>query len=123
MDRQQEAAMVPRIVEYKGKRVLTTAQLAECYGTSRNTITKNFQRNKGKYKEGVHYLYLEGDEKRAFLNRCQIVTGSQNAKGYISGAKGACFSMRNPLTRIRHGKCMSAWLTITFRGGSRRRHR
>lgn len=42
MDRQQEAAMVPRIVEYKGKRVLTTAQLAECYGTSRNTITKNF---------------------------------------------------------------------------------
>ena len=89
MDRQQEAAMVPRIVEYKGKRVLTTAQLAECYGTSRNTITKNFQRNKGKYKEGVHYLYLEGDEKRAFLNRCQIVTGSQNAKRlYIWSERG-----------------------------------
>lgn len=89
MDRQQEAAMVPRIVEYKGKRVLTTAQLAECYGTSKRIISNNFTRNRGKYTDGVHYLCLEGGEKREFLNRHKIDDGSQNAKRlYIWSERG-----------------------------------
>ena len=44
------------ITEYDNVRVLTTQQLAESYGTSTETITKNFNRNKERYVEGKHYI-------------------------------------------------------------------
>lgn len=81
--------VVPQITEYLGKRVLTTAQMAECYGVKRNTIVKNFERNRDKYVDGVHFLCLEGEEKREFLNRRQNVTGSKNAgKIYLWSERG-----------------------------------
>ena len=57
---------IPQITEYKGKRVLTTLQLAECYGTDSKAISYNFNHNREKYKDGVHYLCLSGEALRAF---------------------------------------------------------
>lgn len=54
------------VIEQQGVRVLTTAQLAECYGTDTNTITQNFKRNKDRYEEGKHYICLKGEDLRAF---------------------------------------------------------
>ena len=54
------------VIERQGVRVLTTASLAECYGTDTNTITQNFKRNKDRYEEGKHYICLKGEDLRAF---------------------------------------------------------
>lgn len=53
-------------VEQNGERVLTTAQLAQCYGTDTNTIKVNFNRNKNRYKEGRHYICLKGEDLQEF---------------------------------------------------------
>lgn len=54
------------ITEYNDIRVLTTQQLAECYGTDSKTISYNFNHNKDRYIEGKHYVCLTGDNLRAF---------------------------------------------------------
>lgn len=56
-------------IEQCGQRVLTTAQLAEAYGTITKTITDNFSNNKERYIEGKHYYCLKGDELKAFKNQ------------------------------------------------------
>ena len=43
-------------VEYNRIIVLTTQQISEAYGTSTDTITRNFNRNKDRYTEGKHYI-------------------------------------------------------------------
>ena len=55
-----------KVIEQQGVRVLTTASLAESYGTDTNTITQNFKRNKDRYEEGKHYICLKGEDLRAF---------------------------------------------------------
>lgn len=55
-----------QVIEQQGVRVLTTAQLAECYGTDSKVISYNFNHNKDRYEEGKHYICLTGDELRAF---------------------------------------------------------
>lgn len=55
-----------QVVENNGKRILLTAQLAELYGTTTDTITKNFNRNVDRYQEGKHYYCLQGDDLRTF---------------------------------------------------------
>ena len=55
-----------RITEYNDIRVLTTQQIAEAYGTDNKTISYNFNHNKERYKEGKHFILLEGEELRAF---------------------------------------------------------
>lgn len=77
------------ITEYNDIRVLTTQQLAECYGTTTDTITKNFNRNRDRYVEGKHYIALEGDSKNEFLNQGQFDRGLKNAKTlYLWTEKG-----------------------------------
>lgn len=56
-------------IEQCGQRVLTTAQLADAYGTTTKTITDNFSNNKERYIEGKHYYCLKGDELKAFKNQ------------------------------------------------------
>ena len=51
-----------KAMEYKGQKVITTAMLAEAYGTSTSYISNNFSRNKSKFVEGKHYFYLDGEE-------------------------------------------------------------
>ena len=56
------------VVEYKNLPVLTTAQLAEFYGTDQNNVQVNFNRNADRFVEGKHYFKLEGDDLKAFKN-------------------------------------------------------
>ena len=54
------------IIEHKGERVLTTKQLSESYGTEAGNIQRNVNRNQDRFKEGVHYFKLEGEELSKF---------------------------------------------------------
>lgn len=78
-----------QVIEQQGMRVLTTAQLAECYETTERRISENFNANKERYEEGKHYIVLEGEEKRDFLNRTEIPYGSRAAKFYLWTERGA----------------------------------
>lgn len=53
-------------IEWGGQVVITTAQLAEAYGTSTDNIKKNFSRNADRFKEGKHYIVLTGEDLRVF---------------------------------------------------------
>lgn len=53
-------------IEWEGQRVITTAQLADVYETEVNNVQMNYANNKGRFEEGVHYFYLEGDKLREF---------------------------------------------------------
>ncbi|UQX56159.1 ORF6C domain-containing protein [Cytobacillus pseudoceanisediminis] len=55
-----------------GKRVLTTIQLAEVFGTEAKIINRNFQRNADRYVQGKHYFALSGEELREFKGSRQI---------------------------------------------------
>lgn len=59
-------------IEQNGQRVLTTAQLAEAYGTDSKIILRNFTRNKDHYMAGKHFYHLTGDELKAFKTSRQI---------------------------------------------------
>ena len=79
-----------QITEYKDIRVLTTQQIAEAYGTDNRVISNNFNRNKERYKEGKHYICLDGEDKRDFIDHHQIDDGSKKAnKLYLWTEKGA----------------------------------
>lgn len=79
-----------QITEYKNIRVLTTQQIAEAYGSDTRVISNNFNRNKERYIEGKHYICLEDDEKREFVDHHQIDDGSKKAsKLYLWTEKGA----------------------------------
>lgn len=60
------------VIERQGLRVLTTAQLAECYDTDSKIISQNFKRNADRYEEGKHYICLKGEDLRAFRANPQI---------------------------------------------------
>ena len=47
------------VIERENQRVMTTAVLAEEYGTTNDVISKNFNRNKERYIEGKHYYCLD----------------------------------------------------------------
>lgn len=53
-------------IEWDGQVVITTAQLAEVYGTTTKNVSNNFTRNKDKFIEGKHYFILQGDDLRKF---------------------------------------------------------
>jgi hypothetical protein len=53
-------------IEYRNQRILTTAQLAEAYGTDEKRISENFNRNEGRYTEGKHFYSLSGESLKAF---------------------------------------------------------
>lgn len=55
-------------VEWNGERVITTAQLADVYGTSVDNVRVNFNNNKARFIEGKHYYLLKGEELRTFKN-------------------------------------------------------
>lgn len=79
-----------KITEYKNIRVLTTQQIAEAYGADAKVLSNNFNRNKDRYVEGKHFICLEGEDKRQFINHHQIDDGSKNAnKFYLWTEKGA----------------------------------
>ncbi len=76
------------VTEYNNVRVLTTQQLADSYGTSTDTITKNFNRNKDRYVEGKHYICLEGEELKQFKTNGHIDLSLKINKLYLWTEKG-----------------------------------
>ncbi|WP_404427277.1 ORF6N domain-containing protein [Ureibacillus chungkukjangi] len=60
-----------QVIEHKNLRVLTTAQLAASLDTNGKVITRNFQRNKNRYQQGIHYFALTGEELRKFKTERQ----------------------------------------------------
>lgn len=78
-----------QIVEYGDVRVLTTQQLADAYETITDTVTKNFNRNKDRYVEGVHYICLKGDDLKEFRANGQIDLSPNIHTIYLWTEKGA----------------------------------
>jgi len=77
-------------IEVGGQLILTTKTLAEGYGTTPDSISYNFNRNREHYAEGKHFYCLEGQAKHEFVNRHEIHDGSKNAKTlYLWTEKGA----------------------------------
>lgn len=77
------------IVEKNNQRVLTTAQLAESYGTDNERINRNFNRNIKRYKPTKHFFLLEGDDLRGFRANGQIDLSPNINKLYLWTEKGA----------------------------------
>lgn len=60
------------VVESRGQRVLTSAQIADCYDTTVDCIKQNFHANRDRFVEGKHYIVLTGVELKAFKNEVRI---------------------------------------------------
>lgn len=54
------------VIEWKGQRVVTTAQLAEVYGASEKQVRQNYVNNLERFKEGEHLFLLKGPELKEF---------------------------------------------------------
>lgn len=67
MGKIKDIAKQPLVV-WNGQTVITTAQLAEVYGTAADNISDNFNRNKERFIVGKHYILLEGKALKEFKN-------------------------------------------------------
>lgn len=78
------------VVERENQRVMTTAVLAEEYGTDIKTISNNFNNNKERYTEGKHYYCLEGEDLRKFKSESENLGIAPNLNRlYLWTEKGA----------------------------------
>lgn len=81
---------LPETVEVKGMKVLTTRQIAEAYGVSKDKIIYNFNYNKDRYVLGKHYIEVFGEELRRLKRICEIQSSFKYAKTlYLWTEKGA----------------------------------
>lgn len=80
----------PQMIERNGMRVLTTAHLAESYGTDEKRISENFSRNQTRYKENKHFILLQGETLKQFKSKYSNCGVAQNVnKLYLWTEKGA----------------------------------
>lgn len=76
-------------IEYHGQLVLTTAQLAEFYGTSINNLQANFRNNAERFIEGKHYFKIEGDDLNILrLKNFQLQIPPQTRTLYLWTKRG-----------------------------------
>ncbi len=82
---------LPKIIEVKGIRVLTTRQLAEAYETKELQIWQNFKNNRSRFTEGKHYISLSGDELKVVKNHLEKieVVKKRTSHLYLWTEKGA----------------------------------
>ena len=81
---------LPETVEVKGMKVLTTRQIAEAYGVSKDKIIYNFNYNKDRYVLGKHYIEVFGEELRRLKRTCEFQSSFKYAKTlYLWTEKGA----------------------------------
>lgn len=84
-------------IEYQGQLVLTTAQLAQFYETTHETIWQNFRRNQDRFVEEKHMFTLHGLELRNFrvemeklyLTDCQVQISPMARTFYLWTRRGA----------------------------------
>lgn len=55
------------IVSFKSVPVVTTAMLADFYGTDTDNIKQNYSRNKERFVEGKHFFKIIGEELKKFV--------------------------------------------------------
>ena len=55
-------------LEFNNQRIITTKVLAEQFGASEKNINDNFSNNKQRFKEGKHFIKLEGQALKEFKN-------------------------------------------------------
>ncbi len=79
------------VIEWKGQRVITTAQLAEVYGASETQVKQNYGNNAIHFKDGEHYFLLKGAELKEFKNRVEnfSLVGKNANQIYLWTRKGA----------------------------------
>jgi len=79
------------VIELRGKRVLTTAQLAEKYEADKDRISANFKENENRFKEGKHFILLRGEDLKSFKNepRNSGLVGKNASALYLWTEKGA----------------------------------
>lgn len=83
---------VPRLIERAGERVLTTAQLADAYGTTPDEISVNFHRNKARFIDGKHFHIADGDALRSLkrdLANCNLAIPKNVNRYYLWTERGA----------------------------------
>lgn len=82
---------LPKVIEARGIRVLTTKQLANEYGAREIQISQNFTNNRSRFIEGKHYVSLSGDELRAFKKHFENfeLVNSRTSHLYLWTEKGA----------------------------------
>lgn len=82
---------LPKVIEARGIRVLTTKQLANEYGAREIQISQNFTNNRGRFVEGKHYVSLSGDELREFKKHFENfeLVNSRTSHLYLWTEKGA----------------------------------
>lgn len=81
---------LPEVIEVRGIRVLTTRQIADAYGTTKDKIIYNFNYNKGRYVLGKHYIEVAGEELRKLKRTCENQMSFKYAKSlYLWTEKGA----------------------------------
>lgn len=81
---------LPKVLEVKGIRVLTTKQLSEMYEADVKVIQYNFRYNKNKYILGKHYIEVYGEELRRLKTRSEFHSSLKYAKSlYLWTEKGA----------------------------------
>lgn len=79
-----------QVIEVKGKRVLTTKQIAELYGADVGTVQYNFRYNKKKYQLGKHYIEVSGEELKEMKRTSEIHSSLKQVKHlYLWTEKGA----------------------------------
>lgn len=77
-------------LEVHGKRVLTTRQLANMYGTATEIVNNNYIRNKTKYAHEKHYIAVEGEEMRQLKTSHQFDGELKHvSRAYFWTEKGA----------------------------------
>lgn len=100
-----------QIVKVRGIRVLTSAQIAECYETTCDRIKQNFKENKGRFVEGKHYIALVGEELKKFKNevgKCDLVRDRTENEVRIS--RSAEIKSRYQFdTQFKYAKCLYLW--------------
>lgn len=78
-----------KVTEYRNIRVLTTQQIAEAYNADQQVVTNNYNRNKGKYTEGKHFICLTGEDLKEYRAKNQNDVLPNANKFYLWTEKGA----------------------------------
>ncbi|MGF7049117.1 hypothetical protein J2T13_003625 [Paenibacillus sp. DS2015] len=79
-----------QVINHAEQRVLTTAQLAESFGTETKIISKNFERNENRYSAEKHFFLIQGEELKEFKANRQIDDNLKFAPSiYLWTEKGA----------------------------------
>ena len=71
-------------VIFKGQVVITTGSLANVYETDVNNVQVNFKNNKGRFKEGIHYFLVQGEELKVFKSQLNNIQSPIEVSKYTS---------------------------------------